>query len=90
MPHYLRVARALALVSGTLGSAGCYQSHERAVDVGPIDAWSADTNVDAGPCPVPLPCTCPTLSSDGTCGGTTFMMCCPVVGPLSPPDLALA
>lgn len=101
-PHYVRVARALALassartsrvlLSGALASgvlAGCYESHERDVDAGPIDAWSADANADVGPCPEPLPCTCPTLASMGTCGATSFASCCAVVGPLDPPDLVV-
>lgn len=96
MPHYLRLARAIALLSGAVVSgasaAGCYQSHERTdrLDAGPTDAWSPDTLTDAERCPTPLPCECPTLGSLGTCGSTSFDVCCPIVGPLSPPDLPIA
>lgn len=83
-PHYVRVARALALLT-TLGTAGCYAAHERPEDAGPIDAYRADVP-DAGPCARPLPCTCPTLARDGTCTGE-YAMCCPVTGPLAPPEL---
>lgn len=89
--RYLRVARALALLSGAAGamsaSTGCYQSHERATDAGPIDTASFDTRADAGRCPTPLPCTCRTLVAPGNCDDTPYVSCCPVVGPLSPPDL---
>jgi hypothetical protein len=81
--HHLRFARALALASTTLAP-GCYLAHERAIDVGPIDAYVADVP-DAGPCAVP--CRCPRLGDDGTCTGAQ-VICCPIVGPLSPPDLA--
>lgn len=90
--HYVRAARALALLSSTLTAGslvGCYQSHTRATDVGPTDTTSHDTLVDAGPCPTPLPCTCRTLVEMGTCDDT-YVACCPVVGPLSPPDLPIA
>ena len=85
MPRYVRFARAIALV-GVVTSPGCYQAHERPTDAGPVDAFVPDAP-DAGPCARPLPCTCPTLINDGTCTGD-HLMCCPVVGPLSPPDLA--
>jgi hypothetical protein len=85
VPHYLRVARALALVSLAL-SPGCYQAHEREIDAGPIDAFRADVP-DLGPCTRPLPCRCPTLGTDGNCSNP-YLMCCPIVGPLAPPDLS--
>lgn len=94
MPHYLRVARALALLSGVLATGssatGCYRTHVRTGDAGSVDASGPDATLDAGRCPVPLPCECPTLGTSGTCGGTSFEACCPIVGPLSPPELALA
>jgi hypothetical protein len=83
-PRYLRFARALALVSA-VAAPGCYQAHERSVDAGPIDAFMPDSP-DMGPCTRPLPCTCPTLANNGTCD-EIHMMCCPIVGPLSPPNL---
>ncbi len=93
MPHYLRVARAIALLTGALGTSsavsGCYQSHVRSTDAGPIDAASFDTLLDAGRCPRPLPCTCRTLGAPGTCEDTPYVSCCPIVGPLSPPDLPI-
>jgi len=81
-PHYLRFAIALTAAST---SAGCYQAHERPIDAGPIDAYVADTP-DVGPCVRPLPCRCPTLADPGTCAGV-YVMCCPIVGPLPPPNL---
>ncbi|MBN8614056.1 MAG: hypothetical protein J0L92_25890 [Deltaproteobacteria bacterium] len=92
MPRYVRVARALALLSGALTTSslvGCYQTHERLTDAGPIDAVSLDADVDAGRCPTPLPCTCRTLVAMGTCDDTPYVSCCPIVGPLSPPDLPI-
>lgn len=83
-PHYVRFARALALVTA-VASPGCYQAHEREPDAGPIDAFRADVP-DEGPCARPLPCRCPTLADDGTCVGA-YAMCCPIVGPLAPPTL---
>ena len=83
-PHYLRFARAIALVSA-VASPGCYLAHERTADAGPIDAYVPDVP-DEGPCARPLPCTCPTLGNEGTCGGA-FAACCPIVGPLAPPSL---
>lgn len=91
MPRYVRVARALALLSGALTTSslvGCYQSHTRSTDAGPADTTSHDTLADAGRCPTPLPCTCRTLVAPGTCDDT-YASCCPVVGPLSPPDLPI-
>jgi hypothetical protein len=85
-PRYVRFARALALVSAT-SAAGCYQAHERSVDAGPVDAFVADVPDAWEMCPRPLPCTCPRLGSDGTCGDR-YALCCPIVGPLSPPSLA--
>lgn len=91
-PHYLRFARAVALV-GVVASPGCYQAHERMADAGPIDAFVPDVPPpdapDGGPCARPLPCSCPTLGDPGSCGGP-YAMCCPIVGPLAPPELRAA
>ena len=76
----------MALVSSA-SIAGCYQVHERAVDAGPTDATQLDAP-DVGPCGPPLPCTCGTFVGGGTCVAMGLGICCPIVGPLSPPDLA--
>jgi hypothetical protein len=111
-PHYLRVARALALVSGLAGAAGCYASHETGdtslpdaslADAGRRDAGRRDAGPrdagprDAGPRDGGDPCTtCGCYSVFGNDGGpggppecfeVGLDFCCPVVGPLSPPDL---
>lgn len=93
MPRYLRFARALALAGAASAEVtGCYLAHERpndanVPDAGPPDAYVPDVP-DAGLCARPLPCTCPTFTSDGTCTGA-YAACCPVVGPLAPPDLPI-
>jgi hypothetical protein len=82
--HYVRFARAIALVS-SVSSAGCYQVHERGVDAGPDDAAIAD--VPDAPC---LRCTCGTFTRTGTCDTMGYSFCCPIVGPLAPPDLPVS
>ena len=80
-PHYVRFAIALALAA----TPGCYQTHERDVDAGLIDAFVPDVP-DMGPCARPLPCECPTLVHPGTCTDP-YALCCPITGPLAPPSL---
>lgn len=86
--HYLRFARALALVSLTT-TPGCYLAHERPTDGGPQpDAFVAD----AGPPDTGDPCrTCECDYSGNpnpnSCETRGLWQCCAVIGPLLPPDL---
>jgi hypothetical protein len=84
--HYLRFARALALVS--LATApGCYLAHERPTDAGPQpDAFVADT----GPVNTCSTCMCAgngPMPPPDSCEGRGLWQCCATLGPLAPPDL---
>lgn len=94
-PHYLRFARALALVSTVGGAtAGCYAVHERpgdAPDAAGSDAARADAAMpDTGPpdtgdrCDQ---CSCYGSSPLPDCYTLDYYECCAVIGPLAPPDL---
>jgi hypothetical protein len=87
-PRYVRFAQALALVSAS----GCYLQHGLPEDAAP-DAARADGDIDASiTCTEPgcecraLACECPRLGDRGTCADA-LLHCCPVVGPLAPPEL---
>lgn len=85
-PHYLRFARAVALVP-VIASAGCYDTHVRPADA--PDAAVADAGPrDAGnPC---LSCECDyTDNVPNSCERQGLYLCCAVTGPLAPPDLAV-
>ncbi len=95
-PHYLRFARALALVSTVGSAAGCHAVHERPGDA--PDAAVADARqgpdavvVDAGPPDTGDRCDqCDCYTSNGplpNCSTVGYWECCAVVGPLAPPDL---
>ena len=82
MPHYLRFACALALVSA---AQGCYQSHRL------TDAGTPRPGVDAFVNACDL-CRCegfdpPNGLPDCDFSDPRERTCCPVIGPLSPPDL---
>ncbi|MFO0684693.1 MAG: hypothetical protein U0234_21735 [Sandaracinus sp.] len=97
-PHYLRFARALALVSTVASTggavAGCHAAHERPGDA--PDAARPDARVDAfaidtGPpdtgdrC---LQCECYTMTGTlPSCQTLGYVECCAVIGPLAPPNL---
>lgn len=90
-PHYLRFARAVALVSVTATSPGCYASHVRigdAPDAASPDAALADAGPpDAGgdPCAT---CACDYTGHDpASCEAQGHWQCCATLGPLPPPDL---
>jgi hypothetical protein len=100
LPHYLRFARAAALVTGLATLPGCYASHVRdsddapdaqAPDAAPIpDAAPVDAHRDDAFVDVCDTCECTFGTTDPTsCEALGYWRCCPVVGPLSPPDLAL-
>jgi hypothetical protein len=81
-PHYLRFARALALVSGLAGFGGCADSHER------DDAGRSDAAAPADAGLVCDDCEC-RFGADGGPGAPPEcdIECCAVIGPLHPPDL---
>lgn len=84
-PHYLRFARAVALVSVAAATPGCYASHlrpEDQPDAAMADAGAPDTGGNA--CST---CDC-NLRGPGSCDARGLFMCCATLGPLSPPDLA--
>lgn len=100
-PHYLRVARALALAGGMAGLSGCYAATEpEAVvdagprrDAGPIADAGRDAGRDAGPVDPCAVCTC-SWRGGGIdagpvviCEETGHAECCLAIGPLFPPDL---
>lgn len=70
-PHYLRFARAIALVSLTLASTGCQQLRERVGCEHCHCAWIGAS--------VQQPVSCDLAGPDYCCQ--------PVEGPLAPPDL---
>jgi hypothetical protein len=89
-PHYLRFARALAFVSG-LAAPGCYETHARSASTDAASDPGRDGGRDVGGDPCDL-CYCPDFDDpDGrpACSweDPETSICCPVVGPLSPPDL---
>lgn len=92
VPHYLRFARAVALVSVAASAPGCYASHQRGEER--PDAARADASPqpdaavlpDAGdPC---LTCTCYRNGDPNSCEAHGFWQCCATLGPLPPPELA--
>lgn len=93
-PHYLRFARALALVSGIAAPmAGCAMQHGSDGDAGPVrsDAPAADTALADAPVDVCSVCLC-VFGGDlpappESCEAMGHTECCVTVGPLAPPDL---
>lgn len=101
-PHYLRFARALALVSGVASACACSQSHGGDdASVAPVDAPAIP---DAPPVAVDAPlvfvdagnvcdiCRCYLFEPDAgdgapDCTAIGAWDCCPIEGPLPPPDL---
>lgn len=86
-PHFLRFARAIALVS-SVALPGCYLTHTLEETPPPRDAGTRDAaRVDAPTDP------CASCYDPGACGGwegpgrEECIRCCPVIGPLHPPDL---
>lgn len=96
-PHYVRFARAMALV-GTLSAPGCGMATSPQGDSGPP---GSDAGTDAA---VPIAdasdvdaffdctsCTCGLLAADvglPDCPSERIVQCgCAAVGPLAPPDL---
>ncbi len=92
-PHFLRFARALALVSGTLApiASGCAMQHQ-SDDTGTTpDTSVADAGTDApyvDPC---ASCDCvfggDTPPPPNSCEAMGTPECCYAVGPLAPPEL---
>jgi hypothetical protein len=83
MPHYLRFVCALAMVSATQG---CYRSHEltdAGVTIPGRDAFVSAC--DQCRCPPPFDPIDGRRECDPSLLGERH--CCPIVGPLSPPDL---
>jgi hypothetical protein len=86
LPHYLRFARAAALLGGLAATPGCYASHLRAGDV--PDAATPDAPAPDAFVNVCETCRCSFGRMDpGSCEATGHFLCCPVTGPLSPPEL---
>lgn len=103
-PHFLRFARALALVSGIAAplASGCAMQHETDDTGSTPDASVADTSVadtsvaDAGnDAPYVDPCASCDCVFGGdeppppnSCEAMGTPECCYAVGPLAPPELA--
>ena len=100
-PHYLRFARAVALVSCVTSLSGSYASHQRpgdapdaaGADAARPDAASPDTSLaDAGPPDAGDPCASCECDYVGgrpdSCEARGLWQCCAVQGPLAPPELA--
>jgi hypothetical protein len=82
--HYVRFARALALLGAT-STVGCYQAHEIPTDGGPVTVNDAGP-VDSGPFDC-RSCTCGALPTQ--CSMEGHPECCFRTGPLPPPDLPM-
>jgi hypothetical protein len=91
-PHYLRFARALALVSG-IAAPGCATHHEitPTTDAAPTDSAVADAGTDAPPTDPCSRCDCvfggDTPPPPTSCEAMGTAYCCYAIGPLLPPEL---
>lgn len=98
-PHYLRVARALALVGGMSALGGCYSATSPEVegdagarrDAAPIADAGRDAGHDAGWVDACSSCVCEGWVDGGPdatgCESSGHWECCAAIGPLFPPDL---
>lgn len=87
MRHFLRVARTLALSSLAGGCAAHVVPFDPDASVARDAATDASATAPDVGC---ASCRCPTLTQPepaGLCTGARFDECCPVVGPLPPPEL---
>ena len=84
-PHYLRFARAVALVSLTTAP-GCYASHLRPESV--PDAALADAGPPDTAPPTCASCNCNVRVGPTSCDALGLSTCCLTLGPLPPPNLA--
>jgi hypothetical protein len=98
-PHYLRFARAVALV-GSIGGVGCGMATTPDADTGPGSpdaAATGDAGTDAAVATVDAnqpdayrdcsTCSCGLIADDAGLPSCD-PVCCVAVGPLAPPDLA--
>ncbi len=102
LPHHIRFARTLALVSSLGASiAGCYDAHQlgrepvdsatpdgAAPDSARPDSAMVDAGRDTGLTCGTCECSWTTPPSPTSCEAAGLSDCCLALGPLAPPDLA--